>query len=75
VGNALWNQMSRRLPLTLMGQMVLFETLFALAYGLLWERRWPTFLEVLAFALVVASVTVCIAAHRKSPPGAVSVQA
>ncbi|KAK0332510.1 hypothetical protein LTR94_024557 [Friedmanniomyces endolithicus] len=45
VGNGLWNQMSRLLPLTLVGQMILFETLFALIYGLVWEHRAPTLLE------------------------------
>jgi drug/metabolite transporter (DMT)-like permease len=64
-GNALWNRMSRLLPLTLVGQMILFETLFALLYGFLWERRLPTPLELAAFALVVLSVVTCIAAHRK----------
>lgn len=66
VGNALWNRMSQLLPLTLVGQMILFETLFALLYGLLWERRLPTALEVAALALVVASVVSCIAAHSKA---------
>ncbi|MDT9096858.1 EamA/RhaT family transporter, partial [Escherichia coli] len=42
LGNALWNRMSRLLPLTLVGQMILFETLFALLCGFLWEQRWPT---------------------------------
>jgi drug/metabolite transporter (DMT)-like permease len=69
-GNALWNRASRLLPLTLVGQMILFETLFALIYGFLWERRPPTVLEALAFALVVASVMSCIAAHRR--PGGTS---
>ncbi len=64
-GNALWNRMSRLLPLTLVGQMILFETLFALLYGFLWERRLSTSLELAAFALVVLSVVTCIAAHRK----------
>jgi len=64
-GNALWNRMSRLLPLTLVGQMILFETLFALIYGFLWEQRFPTWLEMLAFALVVASVTTCVAVHRR----------
>jgi drug/metabolite transporter (DMT)-like permease len=64
VGNALWNRMSRMLPLTLVGQMILFETLFALIYGFLWERRLPTLLETIAFGLVVLSVMSCIAAHR-----------
>ena len=65
VGNALWNRMSRLLPLTLAGQMILFETLFALAYGFAWERRWPTPAEAAAFVLVVAGVMACLAAHRR----------
>lgn len=65
LGNALWNRMSRLLPLTMVGQMILFETLFALIYGFLWEGRLPTPLEIAAFALVVASVLSCIAAHRR----------
>jgi drug/metabolite transporter (DMT)-like permease len=64
VGNSLWNRMSRLLPLTLVGQMILFETLFALLYGLVWEHRFPTLLEATAFALVALSVISCIAAHR-----------
>lgn len=68
VGNALWNRMSRLLPLTMVGQMILFETLFALLYGFLWERRMPVLLEVAAFLLVVASVLTCIAAHRRHAP-------
>jgi drug/metabolite transporter (DMT)-like permease len=65
VGNALWNRMSRLLPLTLVGQMILFETLFALLYGFLWERRWPTLLEIAALVLVVMSVLSCLAVHRQ----------
>lgn len=65
VGNALWNHMSRVLPLTLVGQMILFETLFALLYGFVWEQRLPTLLETTAFALVVMSVLSCIAVHRR----------
>lgn len=64
-GNALWNKMSRLLPLTIVGQMILFETLFALLYGFMWEQRLPTLSEALAFAFVAMSVISCIAAHRK----------
>lgn len=67
VGNALWNKMSRLLPLTLAGQMITFETLFALLYAFAWEHRGPTLLEALAFVLVVASVISCLAAHRRPP--------
>jgi drug/metabolite transporter (DMT)-like permease len=63
-GYALWNQMSRLLPLTLVGQMILFETLFALLYGFLWEQRLPTAWETAAFVLVVLSVVSCLSAHQ-----------
>jgi drug/metabolite transporter (DMT)-like permease len=65
VGNTLWNRMSRLLPLTMVGQMILFETLFALIYGFCWEGRLPHPLEIAAFALVVVSVLTCIAVHRR----------
>lgn len=65
LGNALWNRMSRLLPLTMVGQMILFETLFALIYGFIWEGRLPRFLEIAAFALVVTSVFSCISVHRR----------
>ncbi|KAF1042144.1 MAG: Inner membrane protein YtfF [Herbaspirillum frisingense] len=63
-GNACWNKASRLLPLTMIGQMILFETLFALLYGFLWERRLPTLLETVAMVLVTASVLLCVSAHR-----------
>ncbi len=66
VGNGLWNRMSRLLPLTMVGQMILFETLFALIYGFLWEQRFPTAWEAASFALVSASVLTCLSAHRAS---------
>ncbi len=65
LGNVLWNRMSRLLPLTMVGQMILFETLFALLYGFAWEQRLPSLLEIGAFAAVVASVLSCVAVHRR----------
>ncbi|MED5613485.1 DMT family transporter [Janthinobacterium sp. P210005] len=64
VGNGLWNYASRVLPLTLMGQMIVFEFLFALLYGYAWERRWPTAAESAATALLLAGVLACAVAHR-----------
>lgn len=65
VGNALWNHASRLLPLSLMGQMIVFETLFAALYGFLWEARWPSGFEALALALLVAGVVSYAQAHRR----------
>ena len=47
--------------------MILFETLFALLYGFVWEARWPTALEALAMVLVGASVLAGISAHQPVP--------
>ncbi|QDH14498.1 DMT family transporter [Formicincola oecophyllae] len=66
VGNTLWGRMSRLLPLTLVGQMVVCETMFALLYGFLWARRWPSVAEWCALLCVTISVGLCVAAHR--PP-------
>lgn len=68
IGNALWNRMSRLLPLTLVGQMILFETLFAILYACLWESRLPTLPEAAAFILLVLGVVACLAAHRAKTP-------
>lgn len=68
-GNALWNRMSRLLPLTMVGQMILFETLFALLYGFVWEQRGPTAIEAAAIISVVVSVLLCMRAHRPAKAG------
>ena len=68
IGNMFWNMASRYLPLTLIGQMILFETLFALLYGFMWEQRLPTPLEIAAILLLITSVILCVSAHRPDPP-------
>ena len=56
IGNGLWNAASRLLPLSLSGQLIVFETVFALLYGFLHEGRWPRALESLAILLMLAGV-------------------
>jgi drug/metabolite transporter (DMT)-like permease len=63
IGNQLWNVASRRVPVTLSGQLILFETLFALLYGFLYRQQWPRPLESAAIALLVAGVTWAVRAH------------
>ena len=64
IGNGFWNYASRALPLTLMGQMIVFETVFAAVYGFLWEKRWPTIAESAAMGLLIAGVASCASVHR-----------
>lgn len=68
VGNACWNRASRLLPMTLMGQMIVFETVFALVYGFLWEQRLPSRLELLAITCLVAGVLWCASLHHGHDP-------
>ncbi|MGH8853314.1 MAG: DMT family transporter [Telluria sp.] len=63
IGNQLWNVASRRVPVTLSGQLILFETLFALLYGFLYRGMGPRPLELAAIALLVAGVTWSVRAH------------
>ena len=42
LGTLLWNRASRLLPTSLVGQLIVFETLSALAYGLTWRGEWPS---------------------------------
>lgn len=67
IGNGLWNAASRLLPLSLSGQMIVFETLFALLYGFLHERRWPSTLEGAAIVLLLAGVLWSVSLHRPGP--------
>ncbi|EON21183.1 multidrug DMT transporter permease [Cupriavidus necator] len=63
IGNNLWNIASRRLPLTLSGQMIVFETLFALAYGFVFDHRWPRPLEIAAIVLLMVGVAWSVRLH------------
>lgn len=72
VGNQLWNVASRRVPVTLSGQLILFETLFALLYGFLYRGHGPRALELAAIALLVLGVTWSVRAHAGDPPASAS---
>jgi drug/metabolite transporter (DMT)-like permease len=63
LGNTLWNAAAKRLPLTLAGQMIAFETLFALLYAFVYDGRWPRTPEVLAIVLLLAGVSWSVRQH------------
>lgn len=56
VGTACWNAASRRLPVALIGALVVFETVFALIDAWLLRRTWPSPDQLLALALLVIGV-------------------
>ncbi|MGA0612113.1 DMT family transporter [Caldimonas sp. KR1-144] len=56
LGTLCWNEASQRLPTTLVGQLIVFETLSALAYAFMLRGRAPEPLTVAGIALLVAGV-------------------
>ncbi|MDT3671991.1 MAG: DMT family transporter [Aromatoleum sp.] len=64
LGTLLWNRASQALPAAFVGQLIVFETLAALAYAFLWYRRWPTLAEAAGIALLVAGVLLGVRAFR-----------
>ncbi|MYN38329.1 EamA family transporter [Duganella sp. FT109W] len=64
IGNQLWNLASRRVPVTLSGQLLLFETLFGLLYGFLYQHQMPRPLELLAIVLLIAGVAGSVWKHQ-----------
>ncbi|MET0858688.1 MAG: DMT family transporter [Telluria sp.] len=63
IGNHLWNIASRSVPVTLSGQLILFETLFALLYGFIYQQRLPRVLEIVAIVLLTVGVLWSVRVH------------
>ena len=56
LGTLCWNEASQRLPPTLAGQLIVFETLAALSYAFLLRGRAPQIETLVGVALLVAGV-------------------
>ena len=56
LGTLCWNEASQRLPPTIAGQLIVFETLAALAYAFVLRGRWPGAETLAGIALLVAGV-------------------
>lgn len=68
LGTLCWNRASQLLPTSLAGQLIVFETLSALAMGFAWRGEWPPAGSWLGIALLVAGVVLGVRAF--SPRGA-----
>ncbi len=60
LGTLCWNAGSQRLPTNVMGQLIVFETLAALAYAFAWRREMPGAATLVGIALLVAGVLLAL---------------
>lgn len=72
LGTLCWNEASQRLPTALVGQLIVFETLSALAYAQLLRGAWPQPVSVAGVVLLVAGV--CWALRLKPVQPALSAE-
>ena len=64
VASILWNMASQRLSVSLCGQLIVSETLFALFYSFVWDGVWPAYAQWLAAVLFTLGIVASIRAHR-----------
>ncbi len=64
LASILWNLASQRLSVSLCGQLIVSETLFALFYSFLWDGVWPATAQWLAAVLFTLGILASIRAHR-----------
>jgi drug/metabolite transporter (DMT)-like permease len=68
LGTLCWNEASQRLPTSLVGQLIVFETLAALAYALALRGAWPPASTLLGVVLLVAGVMWALRIKPVHPP-------
>lgn len=73
LGNWMWNAASQRLPITFVGQLLVFETLFALAYHFLYEQRLPLLAELAPMLLILAGVVWSLRRYQAASRAAASI--
>ncbi len=60
----LWNLASQLLSVSLCGQLIISETLFALFYSFVWDGLWPTPAQGGAAVLFTLGIVASVRAHR-----------
>ena len=66
--NWLWNYCSGRVPHSISGTLLVFETVFGLLYSFLFEKRWPLVHETVAILLCLSGVVWSVVAQLARDP-------
>jgi drug/metabolite transporter (DMT)-like permease len=56
LGAVFWNKASVGLPVSLVGQMVVGETVFGLVYYFIFESKLPDFIELISIIIIISGV-------------------
>jgi drug/metabolite transporter (DMT)-like permease len=67
LGTLCWNAASQRLPTAVAGQLIVFETLAALAYAFVLRQEMPGLFTLLGVALLVAGVLLALRVKSVAP--------
>jgi drug/metabolite transporter (DMT)-like permease len=67
LGTLCWNEASQRLPPALAGQLIVFETLAALAYAFLWRGQAPGALTLAGIMLLLTGVWMALRGGPATP--------
>lgn len=68
--NSAWNRASQHLPPSLLGQVIVFETIAGIGYGSIWSQAWPSVRVLVGAALLVAGVLAALRELRREPQAA-----
>lgn len=68
IGTLLWNKASQRLPTSLAGQLIVFETLSALLYAFIWRGAVPSLTVVAGIGLLCVGVVLGLRTFQSASP-------
>lgn len=66
LGTMLWNKASQRLPTSLAGQLIVFETLSALLYAFIWRGAMPTASVMAGIGMLCIGVSLGLRAFHRA---------
>lgn len=64
LGTFFWNKASQRLPVTLIGPLIVFETIAGLVYIFIHRRLWPSPLILIGMFLLITGVIYAMKTHN-----------
>lgn len=66
LGTFFWNKANQRLPITLIGPLIVFETIAGLIYVFMHRRLWPSSLIIIGIFLLISGVICTIKIHNNN---------